>query len=111
MSVLKQILERKRDEVAQLEQKPGRASLQRSAEQAPAVRSFHQALRGGASPRVIAEFKRASPSKGPIRTDADPAEIARAYAAAGAAISLLQAETAFFSHQTGAVSRQDNPAG
>lgn len=56
----------------------------------PPVRDFEAALREGPSPRIIAEFKRASPSAGPIREDADPAKIAAAYERAGAsAISVL----------------------
>lgn len=56
----------------------------------PPVRDFAAALRGGTVPRVIAEFKRASPSLGPIREDADVIEVCRGYADAGAvAVSVL----------------------
>ncbi len=49
------------------------------------TRDFEAALRGSPRPRVIAEFKRRSPSEGNIRADADPGEIGRMYQAAGAA--------------------------
>ena len=51
----------------------------------PPCRDFEGALRQGLAPRVIAEFKRASPSEGVIRENADPRAIARSYAEAGAA--------------------------
>lgn len=56
----------------------------------PPVRDFEAALRQGPAPRIIAEFKRASPSAGPIREGADPAKIVAAYEKAGAAaVSVL----------------------
>jgi len=56
-------------------------------------RDFAAALRSGLPPRIIAEFKRASPSLGPIREEADVVAIGRAYQAAGAAaISVLADE-------------------
>lgn len=54
------------------------------------TRDFEAALRQGMAPRVIAEFKRASPSKGPIRPDAPVVPFVEAYVEAGAAaISIL----------------------
>ena len=96
MSVLERILERKRAEVAELKRVPGAASLERLATQAPAVRSFGGALRAGPSPRVSAEFKRASPSRGVIRADADAGAYARAYARAGAAALSVLTDAEFF---------------
>ena len=56
----------------------------------PPVRDFEGALRDGPAPRIIAEFKRASPSAGPIREGADVAKIVASYEKAGAAaISVL----------------------
>jgi len=96
VSVLERILERKRAEVAELKREPGAASLERLAAQAPPVRSFGGALRAGPSPRVIAEFKRASPSRGVIRAGADPAVFARAYARAGAVALSVLTDADFF---------------
>lgn len=54
------------------------------------TRDFEAALRQGIAPRIIAEFKRASPSKGPIRPDAPVVPFVQAYEHAGAAaISIL----------------------
>jgi indole-3-glycerol phosphate synthase len=85
VNVLEQILARKREEARALEREHGFAALRARAEATPPARDFAAALRAGERPRVIAEFKRASPSRGEIRPGADPAEIARAYAGAGAA--------------------------
>ena len=58
-------------------------------------RPFDAALRSG-SPAIVAEFKRASPSAGPINGDADPAAVARAYELAGAAaLSVLTEQERF----------------
>jgi indole-3-glycerol phosphate synthase len=59
-------------------------------------RGFRRALATGPRPRIIAEIKRRSPSRGEIRADFDPEAIARAYAAArAAAISVLTDERYF----------------
>lgn len=98
--ILDEILAQKRDEI-------GRARAQRSAEalaeraraaQDP-IRGFRRALCAAPAPRVIAEIKRRSPSKGEIRADFDPVRCAIAYADAGAAaISVLTDERFFGGH-------------
>lgn len=58
--------------------------------------AFSRALRAAGSPAVIAEYKRASPSRGVIRLDLSPQDVARMYAQNGAgAISVLTEETHF----------------
>jgi len=94
VSVLDKILAVKRDEVRAL--RGARAELAECAGRADPPRGFARALRSGRGPRVVAEFKRASPSRGEIRPGADPAEIARAYEAAGAAALSVLTDREFF---------------
>ncbi|HYZ92604.1 MAG TPA: indole-3-glycerol phosphate synthase TrpC [Actinomycetota bacterium] len=69
--------------------------LEETARNAPAGRGFESALRANGM-SLIAEIKRRSPSKGDLKPDLDPAELARAYERAGArAISVLT-ESDFF---------------
>lgn len=110
--ILDQILATKRDEVAAARAREPLAALRRRAEAAPVPRGFTRRLAGlcagapapapaaGGRPlRVIAEVKKASPSKGLIRADFDPVAIARAYTAAGAAgISVLTDAPYFQGH-------------
>lgn len=73
-----------------------RPQLEREITRAPEGRRFTKALRASAAPRVIAECKRRSPSKGILREHYDPALHARQYAAAGAAAISVLTEPTFF---------------
>jgi indole-3-glycerol phosphate synthase len=84
---LAQIAGYKRQEVAARRRDTSQAQVEAHARAADPVRGFHQALERSSSGRLalIAEIKKASPSKGLIRADFDPPALAKAYAAAGAA--------------------------
>lgn len=92
--ILQCILATKQDEVAALRARVTMADLMARAHDQPPTRGFAQAL---AQPvALIAEVKKASPSKGVIRPNFDPVAIARAYYQGGAAcLSVLTDETYF----------------
>jgi indole-3-glycerol phosphate synthase len=97
--VLEAIVARKREEVAARSSAQPLAAVADAARQAPPVRGFHAALErriAAGEPAVIAEIKKASPSKGVIRADFDPAAIARSYAAGGAACLSVLTDAEFF---------------
>jgi indole-3-glycerol phosphate synthase len=97
--VLARILARKREEVGERRSRTPLVELRARAGDASPVRGFAEALkarieRGEAA--VIAEVKKASPSRGVIRADFDPAAIARSYAAGGAACLSVLTDVDFF---------------
>lgn len=97
--ILKVILARKEEEIIQRAKRASLSDLSDCVEAAPAVRPFLAALlrridSGG--PGVIAEIKRASPSKGVLREDFDPVVIATSYERAGAACLSVLTDRDFF---------------
>jgi indole-3-glycerol phosphate synthase len=83
--ILARIRAYKLDEIAAAKRVRPLSAIEAEARAAAPVRPFARALRGADGPALIAEIKRASPSKGLIREDFDPPVLARAYAAGGAA--------------------------
>src|SRR5579859_1093905 len=99
MNVLDRIMAAKRAELAALKAQVSAAEVEKRARQAPAPRSFVRAINGkmaAGRAAVIAEVKRASPSRGVLRDDLDPAEIARGYEAGGAACLSVLTDREFF---------------
>lgn len=81
--VLKKIASYKADEVKALKARTSIEALRKQAKSLPSPRGFHAALRKS-GPSLIAEVKKASPSKGVIREDFAPVSIAKAYERGGA---------------------------
>jgi indole-3-glycerol phosphate synthase len=98
VSILDQILDTKRREVALAKSRTPVEELKARVAQTPRPRNFFHAVTtpGKKRMKLIAEVKKASPSAGVIRADFDPVAIARAYADAGAdALSVLTDQSYF----------------
>ena len=95
-NILDKIVAKKRKEIAESRARTPLASVQQSAADAPSPKDFLGALQASQGIGLIAEIKKASPSKGLIREDFDPPSIAKTYTAHGAScISILTDETFF----------------
>ncbi|MFM2432437.1 MAG: hypothetical protein RLZZ511_3651 [Cyanobacteriota bacterium] len=98
-NILEEIVWHKEREVDQLREKLPLLDLQRKLVDAPPRKNFLAALQAKATtttPAVIAEVKKASPSKGVIREDFDPVAIAQAYEKGGAACLSVLTDSKFF---------------
>lgn len=95
--LLEKISDYKLQEVAQRIKQLSITSLQEQIKTAPVTRNFLAALRQNTSkPSLIAEVKKASPSKGVIRADFDPIAIAQAYERGGATCLSVLTDEKFF---------------
>lgn len=101
--ILNRILARKQQEIAARQQQISVEALRQQAGQATEPRGFVAALQrriGRGESAVIAEIKKASPSKGVMRDNFDPIEIAKSYQAGGAAcLSVLTDHDFFQGHE------------
>jgi len=97
--ILDRIIATKREEIAAALARKPLAVVEAEADAQAAPRDFVGSIRNkiaGGQPAVIAEIKKASPSKGVIRPDFQPAEIARSYAQHGAACLSVLTDRQYF---------------
>ncbi len=100
--ILNQIVEVKRQEIAAALKKKSLAAMRADAESRVLTRDFVGAMRAkiaAGQAAVIAEIKKASPSKGVLRADFEPADIAQSYAENGAACLSVLTDRQFFQGQ------------
>ncbi|PON44253.1 Anthranilate synthase component [Parasponia andersonii] len=99
-NILEEIIWNKDVEVSQLKERKPLGALKKALENAPPARDFVGALKAAylrtGLPGLIAEVKKASPSRGVIRENFDPVEIARAYEKGGAACLSVLADEKYF---------------
>ncbi|SMN12598.1 Indole-3-glycerol phosphate synthase [Bathymodiolus heckerae thiotrophic gill symbiont] len=98
-NILKKIIKRKEEEVAECENNISANKMLEDAYKNRNTRDFYQALKDKADLKqnaIIAEIKKASPSKGVIREDFNPVEIAKSYEKAGAACLSVLTDKDFF---------------
>jgi indole-3-glycerol phosphate synthase len=94
--ILDEIVANKKRELAETKRRTPFSDIKSKASAAEPTRGFEKALSGTGDIRLIAEVKKASPSKGVIREDFDPIVIARIYEESGASCLSVLTEKKFF---------------
>ena len=94
--ILDEIIAHKKEELVETKRRVPFSELKAKTAGAGPVRGFERALSEGGAIRLIAEVKKASPSKGVIREDFNPVEIAKIYAGSGAACLSVLTESRYF---------------
>lgn len=97
--ILRKILARKAEEISERSQRVSLAELRQMVAKLPPTRPFRERLEqtiADSQPAIIAEIKRASPSKGLLRDPFHPADIARSYSAFGATCLSVLTDRDFF---------------
>jgi indole-3-glycerol phosphate synthase len=103
--ILTRIIEAKQNRLQVAKMRVPEPIVKRMAETAKAVPSFRAALEKPQRLRIIAEVKKASPSRGVLKSDLDPAKQAVAYAGAGACAISVVTEEDFFQGDLGWVGK------
>ena len=99
--ILDEIIAYKRTELVETKRTAPLAELKAKAASMEPTRGFKEALDGEGEIRLIAEVKKASPSKGVSREDFDPVKIARSYEESGASCLSVLTEKKFFQGRLG----------
>jgi indole-3-glycerol phosphate synthase len=104
-TILSEIIAHKKEELAETKRQTPFSDIKSKAIDAEPTRGFGNALSTSGGIRLIAEVKKASPSKGVIREDFDPVEIARIYEESGASCLSVLTENKYFQGELGYLSR------
>jgi indole-3-glycerol phosphate synthase len=94
--ILDEIIASKKEELKEIKRRRPLADIKTAAADSEPARGFGKALAGEGEIRLIAEVKKASPSKGVIRGDFDPVKIAGTYEKSGASCISVLTEKKFF---------------
>jgi len=111
MSILNKIADTKREEVARLKRERGLASLREGATSQAPAKDFLKAIARPGKISLIAELKKASPSKGVLRPDFQVEPLAKAYAKGGASALSVLTDVQYFQGELGNLRKAQTASG